>query len=138
MKDIRYKYNFYDTKTNTVKSQAVAHSRIFRLFMKGKYDACVLWPLYKRVKNWIEAPVYCSKRKPYNLDYINVAWPIWSNVTIKAIKDKCVKKGLSCHRVALFASAQAPNNMDHFLPLGFFPCTVEWILILLSVPQIHW
>ena len=77
-------------------------------------------------------------RKPYNLDYINVAWPIWSNVTIKAIKDKCVKKGLSCHRVALFASAQAPNNIDHFLPLAFFPCTVEWILILLSVPQIHW
>ena len=77
-------------------------------------------------------------RKPYNLDYINVAWPIWSNVTIKAIKDKCVKKGLSCQRVALFASAQAPNNIDHFLPLAFFPCTVEWILILLSVPQIHW
>ena len=34
-------------------SQLVAHSRIFRLFMKGKFDAYVLWPLAKRVQNWI-------------------------------------------------------------------------------------
>ena len=27
--------------------------RIFRLFMKGKFDAYVLWPLAKRVQNWI-------------------------------------------------------------------------------------
>ena len=34
-------------------SRLVAHSRIFRLFMKGKFDAYVLWPLTKRVQNWI-------------------------------------------------------------------------------------
>ena len=34
-------------------SWLVAHSRIFRLFMKGKFDACVLWPFIKRVQNWI-------------------------------------------------------------------------------------
>ena len=34
-------------------SRLVAHLRIFRLFMKGKFDAYVLWPLAKRVQNWI-------------------------------------------------------------------------------------
>ena len=34
-------------------SQLVAHSRIFRIFMKGNFDAYVLWPLDKMVKNWI-------------------------------------------------------------------------------------
>ena len=31
----------------------VAHPRIFRLFMKGKVDPYLLWPLIKRVQNWI-------------------------------------------------------------------------------------
>ena len=31
----------------------LAHPRIFRLFMKGKFDAYVLRPLAKRVKNQI-------------------------------------------------------------------------------------
>ena len=34
-------------------SRLVAHLRIFRLFMKGKFDAYVLWPLAQRVQNWI-------------------------------------------------------------------------------------
>ena len=34
-------------------SWLVAHLRIFRVFMKGKVDAYVLWPLAKRVQNWI-------------------------------------------------------------------------------------
>ena len=34
-------------------SWLVAHSRIFRLFMKGKFDAYVLWPLAKSVQYWI-------------------------------------------------------------------------------------
>ena len=33
-------------------SRLVAHFWIFRLFMKGKFDAYVLWPFAKRVKNW--------------------------------------------------------------------------------------
>ena len=31
----------------------IAHLRIFRLFMKGKFDAYVLWSLAKIVQNWI-------------------------------------------------------------------------------------
>ena len=31
----------------------VAHLRIFKLLMKGKFDAYVLWPLSTRVQNWI-------------------------------------------------------------------------------------
>ena len=34
-------------------SRLVAHLRIFRLLMKGKFDAYVLWPSVKRVQNWI-------------------------------------------------------------------------------------
>ena len=34
-------------------SRLVAHQRIFRLFMKGTFDAYVLWPMDKMVLNWI-------------------------------------------------------------------------------------
>ena len=34
-------------------SRWVAHLRIFRLFLMGKFDAYVLWPFAKRVQNWI-------------------------------------------------------------------------------------
>ena len=45
-------------KINTVKAwavdcQLVAHFRILRLFIKGKFNAYVLRPLVKRVQNWI-------------------------------------------------------------------------------------
>ena len=34
-------------------SWLVAHLRIFKPYMKGKFDAYVLWPLVKRVQSWI-------------------------------------------------------------------------------------
>ena len=34
-------------------SRLVAHTRIFRMFMKVKFDAYVLWPLAKMFQNWI-------------------------------------------------------------------------------------
>ena len=37
-------------------SLSVAHQSIFRLFMKGKFDAYVVWHLVKRVQNWIVDP----------------------------------------------------------------------------------
>jgi len=45
--------NHYSKVVSSRLSQLVAHLRIFRLFMKGKFDAYVLWPLAKRVQNWI-------------------------------------------------------------------------------------
>ena len=33
------------------KSRLVAHPRIFRLFIKGKFDAYVLWPFAQRIQN---------------------------------------------------------------------------------------
>ena len=36
-------------------SWLVAHPRIFRMFMKRKFDAYVLWHLAKRFQNWIVA-----------------------------------------------------------------------------------
>jgi hypothetical protein len=37
----------------SILSRLLAHTSIFRLFMKGKFDAYVLWPSDKRVQNWI-------------------------------------------------------------------------------------
>ena len=34
-------------------SWLVAHIRIFRRFIKGKFDAYVLWPLAKKFQNWL-------------------------------------------------------------------------------------
>ena len=34
-------------------SRLVAHQSIFRMLMKGKFDAYVLWPLAKSFQNWI-------------------------------------------------------------------------------------
>ena len=34
-------------------SRLIAHPRIFRLFMKGNFDAYVMWPLDKMVQNWV-------------------------------------------------------------------------------------
>ena len=37
-------------------SHLIAHFWVFRLFMKGKFNAHVSWPLAKRVQNWIVDP----------------------------------------------------------------------------------
>ena len=39
--------------TSSRLSPLVAHLRISRLFMKGNFDAYVLWPWAKKVENWI-------------------------------------------------------------------------------------
>ena len=43
----------YCTVTRRSTSQLVAHPRIFRLFIKVKFDSYVLWTLGQRVQNWI-------------------------------------------------------------------------------------
>ena len=44
---------FYHKVTISIMSRLVPLSRIFQLFRKGKFDANILWPLDKRVQNWI-------------------------------------------------------------------------------------
>ena len=43
----------YRKVTSSRLSWLVAHFHIFRLLMKGNFDAYVLWPLDKMVQNWI-------------------------------------------------------------------------------------
>ena len=43
----------YRKVTSRSISWLVAHPKIFWLFMKGKFNAYVLWPLDKMVQNWI-------------------------------------------------------------------------------------
>ena len=45
--------NEYRKVASSRLSRLVAHFRIFRLLVKGKFDAYVLWTLAKRVQNWI-------------------------------------------------------------------------------------
>ena len=48
-------------------SWLVAHSRIFRLFMKGKFVAYVLWPFAKSVQKWIVDPSTASNFMVFQL-----------------------------------------------------------------------
>ena len=45
--------NKYRKVTNSSLSRLVARFQIFRRLMKGKFDAYVLWPLAKKLQNWI-------------------------------------------------------------------------------------
>ena len=45
--------NTYRKVANSSLSRLVAHFQIFRRFMKGKFDAYVLWPLAKKFQTWI-------------------------------------------------------------------------------------
>ena len=38
---------------NSLDTNSIPHPIIFRLFINGKFDAYVLWPLVQRVQNWI-------------------------------------------------------------------------------------
>ena len=48
-----YALTVYRKVASSTLSQLVAHFHIFRLFMKGKFDAYVLWHMAQRVQNWI-------------------------------------------------------------------------------------
>ena len=43
----------YRKVTNSSLSRLVARFQTFRRLMKGKFDAYVLWPLAKKLQNWI-------------------------------------------------------------------------------------
>ena len=49
---ITYTYTYCKVASSRL-SRLVAHLRIFRLLMKKKFDAYILWPLAKRIQNWI-------------------------------------------------------------------------------------
>ena len=48
-----YKHTYRKVASSRL-SWLVAHLRLFRLFMKRKFDAYLLWPLANWVWNWIE------------------------------------------------------------------------------------
>ena len=47
---LRFGYRKFASKSMSL---LVAHQSIFRMFMKGKFYAYVLWPLAKSFQNWI-------------------------------------------------------------------------------------
>ena len=67
-------------------SWLVAHFWVFRLFMKGKFDAYVLWPLAKSVQNWMvsqsTAPdftvfIFFIKKNVVNHQYYKNSREMW-------------------------------------------------------------
>ena len=86
----------------TVKLQAldyvfrlVAHLRIFTLFMRGKFDAYLLWPLAKRVQNWI------------------ADWSIASNFTVFCLQLQFVLSGADSNMKSSKASGRSHQNLSH-------------------------
>ena len=60
-------YYAYHKVESSRLSQLVAHPSTFRMFMKGKFDAYVLWPLTKCFYNWI-----VNRSTPLDLQYIKL------------------------------------------------------------------
>ena len=48
-----WSYKIYRKVASSSMSWLVAHLMIFRNLMKGKFDAYVVWPLAKKIQNWI-------------------------------------------------------------------------------------
>ena len=75
-------------------SWLVAHSRIFRLFMKGKFDAYLLWPLDKRVQNWIVARLARSTARNFRYMF-------------------CISKLILGISISFFYFTLKPSNIMH-------------------------
>ena len=69
-------YLIYRKVASSRLSRLVAHTGIFRLFMKGNFDAYVLWPLDKMVQNWI---VDLSIPRNFTALKIKYRWNLWLN-----------------------------------------------------------
>ena len=74
---IRWNLNFnlrYRKITSSRLSWLVAHPRIFRLFMKGNFDAYALWPLDKTIQNWIVDRSTARNFTVYNAKIRDAYW----------------------------------------------------------------
>ena len=67
-KSLSLSFNIYCKVVSSRMSRLVAHPRIFRLFMKGKFDDYLLWSLNKKVQNWI---VDRSTARDFTVNNIN-------------------------------------------------------------------
>ena len=83
--------SIYPEVASSKKYRLLANPRIFRLLMKGNFDAYVLWPLDKMVQNWrvdrstalygiiissvMESSQWCFK--VFGQSLINVLGSIW-------------------------------------------------------------
>ena len=70
-------WNRYHKVASSSLSRLVAHLRIFRLFIKGKFDTYVLWPLAQRVQNWI---VDRSTARDFTVTVIGIFLPLFKKI----------------------------------------------------------
>ena len=86
-KRIKYFYLGDISVHSKIFSQLVARSRIFRLFMKGKFDAYILWPLAKRVQNWI-----VNWSTAYNVTVLNAVFNTTNSLLFKSLARNSITK----------------------------------------------
>ena len=80
-------------KSWAILSRSVAHLRIFRLFMREKFDAYVWWPLAKRIQNWIVD--WSTPREFMVIFFIKISilhWAIslWLLIWIQVFRSRCI------------------------------------------------
>ena len=88
-------------------SRLVAHPMIFRLLMKGKFDAYVFWPLAKRVQKWIIA-------RPTVRDY-SVFYFFDTALRIMNFKNLACKKHILWLAAGLKILTQSLKYVTHYL-----------------------
>ena len=96
----------YRKVTSSRLSRSVAHPSIFRLFMKGRFDAYVLRPLAHRVWNWIvdrstarDFTVCCSSRQKSSRKNSEVCRDFKRHIIVIGLKlsDQSEKKTEVCN-----------------------------------------
>ena len=92
--NIFYYVHKYRKVVSSRLSRLVAHIMIFRRFMKGKFNANVLWPLAKKFQNWI---VDQSTAHDFTVVNIYVKSRVEARVIIQKIKSLGVLQTETCH-----------------------------------------
>ena len=109
-------------------SQLEPHFQIFRRLMKGKFDAYVLWPLAKKVQNWIVDRSTARNSTVIWWNWIKFYWfkrqkPTW-------FLDKISQKSATVSRQRNLFSNKERNHESWFSLWIFFRSV--WIILKLN------
>ena len=93
-------------------SLLVAHLMIFRRLMKGKFDACVVWPLAKKFQNWIVDRSTARDFTVYSLNSTKCHQnkTKWQDQTATRQKQCAYHTGRNCFN--LFQNSFSSNTAD--------------------------
>ena len=113
----------YRKVASSTLTRLVAHLRIFRLFIKGKFDAYVMWPLAKRVQNWIvdRSTAWDFTKHDFEKDFNGMA---------------CTKNFMQQHFL-VFSCSVMIINIAVFLVLNVQWCVMDFDEMTFNSPLIN-